>query len=148
MGKVKRHMLFSFIACIMSCIMFATPVFAASGSFSKTTIKLNAINGGYSATSTLSSGSVPSGAHITSVKITARPSSGCDPYTLYIESPDGTVGTFSGPTSTSTFTTHVFDGESPDTTWNIWIKNSGISYIGNIYPTSTVIIVIVVYYSY
>lgn len=148
MRKLRKRIFSCLIACMLACIMFTLPVYAANGSFSKTTVKLNAMNGGYSVTSYLTSGSIPDGAYITSVKVNVKVASGTDPYTLYIESPEGTIGTFPGPTSTSSFVTHIFDGESPAGTWAVWIKNGGISYIGNIYPTSTVTVTLTIYYSY
>ncbi len=46
MKAVKRKVYVSVVACFMACLMFAMPVMAASTNyFSKTTPKLNAING-------------------------------------------------------------------------------------------------------
>lgn len=73
---------------------------------------------------------------------------GTDPYTLYIKSPEGTIASYSGPMSSTTFTTHDFDGENPKGTWKVWIVNSGVSYNGNIIPTSTVTVSLTVYYDY
>ena len=46
MEKVVKKSFMSVVACLMACMMFAMSVFAASNNFSKTTVKLNAINGG------------------------------------------------------------------------------------------------------
>lgn len=151
MKSVKRKLLMSVVSCFMACMMFAMPVLAATSSssfFSKTTTKLNAINGGSSAISSVSSGSVPDGAEVTSVRVFCNVSSGTDPYTLYIKSPEGTIASYPGPTSSTTFTTHDFDGENPRGTWSVWIVNSGISYNGNLYPVSTVTVSLTVNYDY
>lgn len=151
MKTVKRKIFASVIACFMACIMFTMPVLAATTSssyFSKTTTKLNAINGGKSAISSVSSGSVSAGASVTSVKLFCNVARGTDPYTLYIKSPEGTIAYFSGPTSSTTFTTDVFNGENPKGTWSVWIVNSGVSYNGNIYPASTVTVSLTAYYDY
>lgn len=151
MKTVKRRIFTSVIACFMACMMFAMPVLAATTSssyFSKTTTKLNALNGGKSATSSVTSGSVPDGAYVTSVKVFVNVARGTDPYTLYIKSPEGTIASFSGPTSSTTFTTNVFDSETPKGTWSVWIVNSGVSYNGNIYPASTATVSLTVYYDY
>lgn len=137
------------MACMMVCLMFATPVPAATNNFSKTTVKLNAISGGLSRQSKVTSGSV-SGTNpsITKVELFCNVSSGTDPYTLYVLSPDGTTETISGPSKSGTVTITGFEGEDPYGTWTIWIKNSGISSNGNIYPVSTVTVTLKVAYSY
>jgi len=142
MQKVVKKSFMSVVACLMACMMFAMPVFAASNNFSKTTVKLNAINGGESRKSTLSSGSVTgNNPSISKVQLYCNVSSGSDPYTIYVLSPKGT-------TKSGTITITGFEGENPSGTWTIWIKNSGVSYKGNIYPTSTVTITLKVAYSY
>lgn len=151
MKTVKRRIVTSVIACFMACMMFAMPVLAATTSssyFSKTTTKLNAVNGGQSKTSSVTSGSVPDGASVTSVKVFCNVASGTDPYTLYIKSPEGTIASFSGPTKSTTFTTNVFNGETPKGTWSVWIVNSGVSYNGNLIPASTVTVSLTGYYDY
>lgn len=148
MKTAKKKLFMSFIACFMACMMFAIPVMAASYTWSKTTIKLNAINGGSSATSTVTSGSIiGTNPQITKVEFYCNVASGTDPYTIYVQSPDGTIASFSGPTKSGSFTTDVFNGEKPGSTWKIWIVNNGVSYNGNIYPASTVTITITVTYS-
>lgn len=151
MKTVKRRIFTSIIACFMACMMFAMPVLASTTSssyFSKTTTKLNAVNGGQSSISSVTSGSVPDGAYVTSIKVFCNVARGTDPYTLYIKSPEGTIASYSGPMSSTTFTTHDFDGENPKGTWKVWIVNSGVSYNGNIIPTSTVTVSLTVYYDY
>ncbi|MCI9079920.1 MAG: hypothetical protein HFH68_13555 [Lachnospiraceae bacterium] len=135
------------VACLMSCIMFATSALAA-GSYSKTTVKLNAYSGGSSTKSTVSSGSVlGDNQSITKVQLRCTVSSGSDPYTLYVKSPDGTTESFTGPIPGDTITTTAFNGENPSGKWTIWIVNDNISSNGNIYPVSTVTVRIQVYYS-
>lgn len=46
MNTIKKRALTSIAVCFMACLMFSMPVLAASNSFSKTTVKLNAIDGG------------------------------------------------------------------------------------------------------
>lgn len=91
MGRIKKKILASVVVCLVASMMFAVPVFAVSNYFSKTTVKLNALNGGISTKSTLSSGSV-SGTNpsISDVELYCNVSSGTDPYTLYVKSPEGT----------------------------------------------------------
>lgn len=55
MKRVKKRTFTAVIACMMACLMFVTPVFAATNNFSKTTVKLNAINGGNSRESNVTS---------------------------------------------------------------------------------------------
>ena len=43
MNTIKKRALTSIAVCFMACLMFSMPVLAASNSFSKTTVKLNAI---------------------------------------------------------------------------------------------------------
>lgn len=137
------------IACMMACLMFATPVFAGTNYFSKTTVKLNAINGGISKYSSVTSGSISGDeASITKVELYCNVASGTDPYTIFVESPSGTVKSIAGPTKSGTVIIPGFEGENPYGTWTIWIKNNGVSYNGNLYPTSTVTITIKVYYTY
>ena len=58
MNTIKKRALTSIAVCFMACLMFSMPVLAASNSFSKTTVKLNAIDGGVSQIAKVSSGSV------------------------------------------------------------------------------------------
>ena len=44
MNTIKKRALTSIAVCFMACLMFSMPVLAASNSFSKTTVKLNAIS--------------------------------------------------------------------------------------------------------
>lgn len=149
MKRVTKRAFTAVMACMMACLMFVTPVFAATNYFSKTTVKLNAISGGESRYSQVTSGSVSgSERSITKVELYCNVSSGTDPYTIYVESPSGTVKSISGPSKSGTITLTGFNGEDPSGTWTIWIKNNGVSYNGNIYPVSTVTITLKVYYSY
>ena len=149
MKRVTKRAFTAVMACMMACLMFVTPVFAATNYFSKTTVKLNAISGGESRYSQVTSGSVSgSERSIAKVELYCNVSSGTDPYTIYVESPSGTVKSITGPSKSGTITLTGFNGEDPSGTWTIWIKNNGISYNGNIYPASTVTITLKVYHSY
>lgn len=149
MKAVFKKALTAVIACMMACVMFVTPVFAATNYFSKTTVKLNAYNGGSSTVSALSSGSVSgSERSITSVSLYCNVSRGSDPYTLYVQSPEGTTAILDGPTSSTTLTSNAFAGEDPEGKWKIWIVNSGYTTHGNVYPVSTVTVTLKVYYEY
>lgn len=55
MNTIKKRALTSIAVCFMACLMFSMPVLAASNSFSKTTVKLNAIDGGVSQIAKVSS---------------------------------------------------------------------------------------------
>lgn len=149
MKAMTKRTLTAVMACIMVCTMFSMQVFAASSFFSKSTTKLNAISGGKSNESTFTSGSIPDGAKVTSVKIAYNVASGTDPYTAYLISPRGTVYSVSGPTSSKTVSNiNVFNGENPDGTWKAYIINSGYTTHGSIYPASTVTMSVTVNYEY
>ena len=152
MKAMTKRTLTAVMACIMACMMFAMPVFAANttpSSFSKSTTKLNAYNGGKSNESTFSSGSIPDGASITSVQIHYTVASGTDPYTVYLISPEGTMYIEAGPTSSKTvYDIKDFNGENPYGTWKAYIVNSGYSTHGSVYPASTVTLSVTVYYEY
>lgn len=148
MKKVTKRAFTAVIACMMACLMFVTPVLAASYTFSKTTVKLNALSGGNSRESKVTSGSIlvddPS---ITKVELYCNVASGTDPYTIYVKSPSDTIRSIAGPTKSGTVIISGFEGEDPSGTWTIWIKNNGVSYNGNLYPASTVTITLKVTYS-
>ena len=129
--------------------MYFKPLFAATNNFSKTTVKLNAINGGNSRESSVTSGSI-SGDNpaITKVELYCNVSTGTDPYMIYVKSPSGTTNSMTGPTKSGNIIMTGFEEENPSGTWTIWIRNSGISYNGNIYPASTVTVTLKVSYSY
>lgn len=148
MKGFKKKIFTMMLVCAVACMMFALPVMAASSSFSKSTVKLNAMNGGSSVTSSLSSGSTPSGASITQVKLALNVARGTDPYTLYVKSPNGVWHAYNGPTSSTTIYLSDFNNENPYGTWKFYIVNNGVSYNGNIYPTSTVTVSATVSYSY
>ena len=123
---VSRKTFMAVVVSMMVCLLFVTPVFAASSFYSKTTTKLNAINGGKSTTSSLSSGSIiGSDASITQVKLHS----------------------YTGPTSSKIWYLDDFNGENPSGTWQIYIVNSGTTTHGNIYPVSTVTVGLTVYYN-
>lgn len=145
---VSRKTFMAVVVSMMVCLLFVTPVFAASSFYSKTTTKLNAINGGKSITSSLSSGSIiGSDASITQVKLAINVSSETDPYTLWIKSPNGSWHSYTGPTSSKIWYLDDFNGENPSGTWQIYIVNSGTTTHGNIYPVSTVTVGLTVYYN-
>lgn len=149
MKTVSKKALTVAAACMMACLMFVTPVLAATNYFSKTTVKLNAVNGGTSRESRVTSGSVLGDApSTTKVELFCNVASGTDPYTIYVESPSGTTRLATGPNKSGTITVSGFEKENPYGAWTIWIKNSGISNNGNLYPASTVTITLKVYYSY
>lgn len=147
--KTVSKKAFTAVVCMMVCLMFVTPVFAATSYFSKTTVKLNALNGGTSRESKVTSGSISvSNPSITKVELFCNVASGTDPYTIYVKSQKGTIKSITGPVKSGTITIPGFEGEDPYGSWTIWIQNSGISYNGNIYPASTVTVTLKVYYSY
>lgn len=127
MKRVTKRVFTAVMACMMACLMFVTPVLAATNNFSKTTVKLNAISGGTSKTSNVTSGSVSgSNPSITKVELYCNVASGTDPYTIYVKSPSGTTKSISGPTKSGTITITGFEGENPSGTWSIWIQNNGV----------------------
>ena len=149
MKAITKRTFIAFTACIMACMMFSIQVFAASSFFSKSTTKLNAYNGGKTNESTFSSGSVPKDAEITGVRIHYTVSSGTDPYTVYLISPEKTRYIVSGPLSSTTVSNiSAFNGENPEGTWTAYIINEGYTTHGNIYPVSTVTLSVTVNYEY
>lgn len=151
MKAIKRKVFVSVMACLMACLMFAMPVMAASTNyFSKTTPKLNAMNGNISRIASLSSGSV-SGTErwITEVTLNLTVSSGSDPFDVHIVSPEGTEYVFTPSTTSKKYTITYFNGEDPKGTWSVYIENLGFSYNPNqIYPVSTATGTIKVTYGY
>ena len=108
--------------------------------WTKTTTKLNAVYGGSSNISTVSSGSVlGSDPQVSSVELYCHVSSGSDSFTLYVEDPYGDI--YYTPISKSgTITTNYFNGINPYGKWNIWIVTSG--------TVSTATVTIDCYYTY
>ncbi len=103
----------SVILCISLCIMDTLPVSAAelmpkeniiekeeisatlsSNYFSKAFPELSSINGTASRVVTITSGSISSGAKITSIGLYVSVSSGSSPLILYIQASDGTIYSF------------------------------------------------------
>lgn len=150
MNTIRRRLFASVMACFVLCFMFVTPVLAASNSFSKTTTKLNAINGGDSATSNLTSGSVlGSNPTITQVKVYLNVSSASDPFDVYVESPSGKEISFTPAIKNGTYYFTDFNGANPSGTWKVHIRNAGFSYNPNqIFPASTATATVTVTYSY
>lgn len=112
MKKVIRRTFTTVIACMMAYLIFVTPVLAASYTFSKTAVRLNALSGGNSRESKVTLGSIlvddPS---ITKVELYCNVTSGIDPYTIYVKSPSDTVRSITGPTKSRTITITEFEGE-------------------------------------
>ena len=148
----------SIILCMSLCIMDTLPVSAmevmpkenviekeevsaTSGSscFSKSLSKLSSVNGATSKVVTFTSGSVVSGAQVTSIKVFVNKSTGSDPFIIYIQAPDGTIYSFL-VTGSETIVLDYFNGCDPSGSWKIWIKTQGL--------VSTANITLTVYYSY
>lgn len=150
MKVVRKKVLTTIMACFMACLMFSMPVLAATNSFSKTTVKLNAIDGGVSNISKVSSGSVSgTSPKITQVKVYLNVARGTDPFDLYIESPSGKAAKLTPSTKSGTYYVTDFNGENPKGEWYVHIENLGITYDPiKIYPVSTVTATLTVTYSY
>lgn len=150
MKVVRKKVLTTIMACFMACLMFSMPVLAATNSFSKTTVKLNAIDGGVSKISKVTSGSVlGTSPKITQVKVYLNVASGTDPFDLYIESPSGKAAKLTPSTKSGTYYVTDFNGENPKGEWYVHIENLGITYDPiKIYPVSTVTATLTVTYSY
>ncbi len=149
MKRLTKKVFAAVAACLMACLMFVTPVLAATNCISKTTVKLNAINGGTSGYCSITSGSVSgSNPSITKLELYCNVASGTDPYTIYVKSPSGTIISIPGPTKSGTIIIPIFEGEDPSGSWTIWIQNDGVSYNGNIYPASTATFTLKICYSY
>lgn len=124
MSKFKKTFL-SLVACVCACIMFSTPVFAASNYFSKGLTTMNSL-GGQSNICTVTSGScsgTSSSRSITSVTVYGvLTGSSCK---VYVESPSGTTAYLTKTsTGTQTFSTQ-FDGEDPYGSWSVYIVSNG-----------------------
>lgn len=132
MNIIKKRALTSIAVCFMACLMFSMPVLAASNSFSKTTVKLNAIDGGVSQIAKVSSGSVlGTNPKITQVKV-------------YLN-----VARLTPSTKSRTYYVTDFVCENPKGDWYLQIENLGKTYDPNkLYPASTVTATITVTYSY
>lgn len=138
-----RRKLSLFVVLTLLCTMFAMPVSAAGVSdyagdeitvaattgtnyFSKTTTKLNSLNG-LEASSLLSSGSCSGNTRdITSVTVNCRVSSGSSRYILKVTSPEGIVATKSCGTSSTTYTFTEFNNQDPNGKWTVSIITQGI----------------------
>ena len=108
--------------------------------WTKTTTKLNAVYGGSSNISTVSSGSVlGSNPQVSSVELYCRVSSGSDPFTLYVEDPYGNIY-YTTISKSGTITIDDFNGINPYGKWKIWIVTSGTA--------STATVTIDCYYTY
>lgn len=148
MRIAKKKVFTSIMACIMICLMFSMPVLAASSSFSKTTAKINAING-LTATKTFTGTATGTDPKITQVKVYLNVSSGSDPFKFYLVSPSGTEYEMTPSTTSNTYYVSAFNGETPKGTWYVSVENLGITYNPiQIYPTTTVTPTITVTYSY
>lgn len=138
---MKRKLSLLLVVTLL-CTLFVTPVSVAeaanyagdqavvtatSGSdyFSKTTTKLNSING-YEAMAKLSSGSCSGNERsITSVSVNCRVSSGSSRYTMYVISPSGTTSSINAGTNSTTYNFTAFNGEDPKGDWIIIIISNG-----------------------
>ena len=140
---MKKKLSTLLLVATMACATFAMPVAAAepmpndvhagtvsmvpfaNSSFSGSTRVLNALNGGSSIQSPISSGTVSPDARITGVTVNATVSSGSASSTLYVRSPGGKTAsrTLGGSSATLNFT--EFNTENPSGTWNVWIVTNG-----------------------
>ncbi len=111
---------------LMLFTIFTSSAFAATGSFSKSTVKLNAIDGKQSTISSFTSGSVlGTSPKITNVKVFLNVSSGSDPFEFYLVSPSGQTVHFEPSTKNNTYYLNDFNGLNPKGTWKAYIINSG-----------------------
>ena len=116
MKLIKKKSFIMFVVLLMSVLMFSIPVLAAANTFSKH-IRLSTIK-----KTCFSLGSVTGeNIQIAQVKVFVNISSGTEPFTIYLESPEGTVVSFI-PTKSGTYSTTNFNGESPKGTWCAWIE--------------------------
>ena len=145
------------VVLTLLCTLFVMPVSAAevpnyvedeiavaattgTNYFSKTTTKLNSLNG-LEASSLLSSGSCSGDTRdITSVTVNCRVSSGSSRYILKVTSPEGTVATKLCGTSSTTYSFSEFNNQDPNGKWKVSIITQG--------TVTTVIGTLKVNYSY
>lgn len=144
----KKKFFTSLLVCILTFLLFSMPVLAATSSFSKTTSKMNAING-LTVTNSFTGSAVSNNASITQVKVYLNVSSGSDPFNVYLQSPEGTIAQLTPSTTSGTYYLNDFNGESPKGTWYISVENLNVTYNPTrLYPTSTVTPTITVTYRY
>lgn len=139
--KKISALLVVFVFCFASSLQaFA----AGSAYFSGTTVKLNALNGGSSVTSTISSGSLPSSSSsVTNVSATVTVSNGSSSFYLYVKNPAGTTVAsqlVTGSSGVKTVTFSNFNNQNPQGAWKIWIETTG--------TVSTATVNLKVYYNY
>ncbi len=138
---MKRKLSLLLVATLL-CTLFAMPVSAREVSnparqetavaatagtnyFSRTTTKLNSLNG-LTASSTLSSGSCSGNSRsITSVTVNCRVSSGSSRFTLTVESPSGTIAEKLCGTSSGTYTFTEFNNQDPNGKWTVSVSSQG-----------------------
>jgi len=119
MKKKMSIIIMSFVICLT----MALPVDAASNYFTGSTGTMNSLFGNPSASRNISSGSVPSNASVSSVKVNVNVSPGSDSFYLYVKHPSGYSATrLVGSTSLS-FT--EFNGLDPYGTWQVYIVTTG-----------------------
>lgn len=112
----------------------------ATNYWTKTTTKLNSVNGMASNVSTVSSGSVSgTDPQISKVEVYSKVSSGSDPFYLYIEDGNGNVY-YTTVSKSGTIPIDAFNGLDPSGKWKIWIVTKG--------TVSTSTETIKVYYTY
>ena len=122
MKLIKKKILVILVVCFMLGISFSAPVLAATNTISKA-IRLNT-NG---KTNFSLGSSVSTNSQVAQVKVSINISNGsaAPSYTVYIESPKGTMASFIPSTGSKTYIINSFDGENPKGTWSAWIEKTG-----------------------
>jgi hypothetical protein len=140
---VSAKKISALVMVVVFCFAFSLQAFAATGYFSGTTVKLNALNGGSSVSSNISSGSIPSTAVVTGVIASVTVSNGSSSFYLYVKNPAGTTiasQLVAGSSGVKNVTFTDFNGQDPQGTWKVWIVTTG--------TVSTATVRLTVNYSY
>ena len=135
----KKSSILCALLVMMMCLMIPVNAYAST---SHSVAKMNALNG-LTVTKTFKDyGTTP----ITNVKIYLNVSNGSDPFMFYLTSPSGTTYSFQPSTTSNTYYTSAFNGETPNGTWTVSVQNLNITYNPTRpYPTTTVTPSITIY---
>lgn len=118
MKLMKRKILIIFMVYLMLSLSFSIPVLAATNSYSKS-ITLNTTG-----KTSFSCGIIRDDSQITQVKLSMSISNGSSApsYTIYLESPSGTVVALPPLIRAGEYRINSFNGEPPKGTWYAWIE--------------------------
>lgn len=134
MKLLKKKILVVFMACLVLALTSSIPVLAATNSFSsairlttdkKTSFSLRGLSGG--------------DIQVSQLKIYFNISSGTgEKFSVYLESPSGTVVKLMPLAYSGTYYINSFNGEDPKGTWYAWIEMEDNALIKNMIVNASV----------